>query len=315
MTAMTTAVTSSTTTAVTTAATTAGAAAVTAGTTAAVKAGPIQLRPHASAQRAVMTVATSCLAHADANQPHLGIDDPEVLHQFRVAYRRLRSLFSLARELPRSDPQGARLKGDLRELTSAFGLARDLDVFVETNPDLPEADRAKVEQARVAAYATVAETVDSARWHHLHEDLDRWLDKGRWRKALDDDPWTGRSLARRALNRRRSRIVTMGADLAGLSEHDRHQVRIEAKKLRYGCQFFAAMWPGHEAEISALESKLSKLQDTLGALNDHATWQHMADVTGIETAEPAHLDLATQLAKAQKLVTEITASKPFWRAE
>ena len=58
MTAMTTAVTSSTTTAVTTAATTAGAAAVTAGTTAAVKAGPIQLRPHASAQRAVMTVAT-----------------------------------------------------------------------------------------------------------------------------------------------------------------------------------------------------------------------------------------------------------------
>ncbi|MEI2826257.1 MAG: CHAD domain-containing protein [Dermatophilaceae bacterium] len=63
-------------------------------TTAAVKAGPIQLRPHASAQRAVMTVATSCLDHADANQPHLGIDDPEVLHQFRVAYRRLRSLFS-----------------------------------------------------------------------------------------------------------------------------------------------------------------------------------------------------------------------------
>ena len=66
-------------------------------TTAASKATTSQMRPHASAQRAFMTVATACLAHADANQPHLSIDDPEVLHQFRVAYRRLRSLLSLAR--------------------------------------------------------------------------------------------------------------------------------------------------------------------------------------------------------------------------
>ena len=284
-------------------------------TAVAIKAPPIQLRPHASAQRVVMTVATSCLGHADANQPNVAVGTPEALHQFRVAYRRLRSLFSLAREISRTDPQGMKLKAELRDVTSNFGFARDLDVFLEANPGLSEADVAKVEEARVAAYAGVAETLASARWERLHTDLDRWLDKGKWRKALDDDPWTGRSLARRSLHRRRARILAMGSDLAGLTEHDRHEVRKEAKKLRYGCQFFAAMWPGHEQEIGALESKLGKLQDTLGALNDHATWEHVASATGIDATEPEHLDLDTQLKVAQKLVNEIAAMSPFWRAE
>ena len=271
------------------------------------------MRPHASAQRAFMTVATACLAHADANQPHLSIDDPEVLHQFRVAYRRLRSLLSLAREVTKSDPEGMRLKVELRELAANFGEARDLDVFLETNSHMSEADHAKIDAARVRAYEKVAATLDSAAWEKWHDSFDRWLDKGKWRKSLGDEPWTGRTLARHALSRRRSRIVGMGKTLDELSAYDRHQVRIEAKKLRYGCQFFAPLWPEQAAEISAMEKSLATIQDALGKLNDAATWEHMVTLADLDHTDAPHVDEDVQLVRAQNAVDELTGHKPFWR--
>lgn len=96
------------------------------------KAPALLLSPRIGGGQAFETVARLCLEHADANEPLVDVHgDHEAVHQFRVAYRRLRSLFSLAREVSQTDPEAARIKANLRELTVAFGPARDLDVFRE----------------------------------------------------------------------------------------------------------------------------------------------------------------------------------------
>lgn len=221
------------------------------------KAPALLLSPRIGGGQAFETVARLCLEHADANEPLVDVHgDHEAVHQFRVAYRRLRSLFSLAREVSQTDPEAARIKANLRELTVAFGPARDLDVFREGHPDLSEANARRLEKARVTAYADALDFLHSATWQQTRTDLDAWLSEGTYRDLLGTGTWSGRVWTAGALERRRKRIRTMGRKLAKLSDHERHLVRIEAKKVRYGCQFFGSMWPANAAEVTVMEKQL-----------------------------------------------------------
>ena len=121
-----------------------------------------------------------------------------------------------------------------------------------------------------------------------------------------------------------------GRHLAALDPEERHRVRIAAKKLRYGAEFFAALYPGKKAgkRHKAFVSALSDLQDHLGALNDLATAHHvMADLTGPEAGPPdgqaafaagltaADNEAATEtlLAEAAEAHEDLVDVKPFWR--
>lgn len=119
-------------------------------------------------------------------------------------------------------------------------------------------------------------------------------------------------MAARSLRRRHRRILQAGHDLAGLHPHDRHKVRIEAKKVRYGAQFFGSMWPGHDEQISRLEALLSELQDRLGALNDQVTWTSIEVDNGLVDAEPPHVDIPGEIATAQTLIADLAELTPFW---
>ena len=107
-------------------------------------------------------------------------------------------------------------------------------------------------------------------------------------------------------------------------------MRIAAKKLRYGAEFFAALYPGKKAakRHKAFVSALSDLQDHLGVLNDLATAHHvMADLTGPEggpadgqAAFAAGLTAADNEAGTERLLAEAAEAhedlvdvKPFWR--
>ena len=315
-----------------------------------VKPGPIVLSPRISGARAFDAVARACLAHADANEPLIDVHgDHEAVHQFRVAYRRLRSLFSLCRAVARTDPEAARVKAGLRELTVAFGPARDLDVFSEAHrvvhpgADSPAApapadaadraddgadddaaargaprgltaeDGARLELARAAAYRQAEEFLRSDAWRQTRADLDRWLAAGRVRAALPTQTWSARATAAEAMDRRRRRIIMAGADLFALDPHERHQVRIEAKKLRYGAQFFGSLWPRERAAVKQLESALSQLQDELGALNDAATWAHLVELAQLRDTLPPEVDTDAHLARAQGLVAKVADLRPFWQ--
>ncbi len=277
------------------------------------KAPPVLLAPRVGGGRAFETIARSCLAHADANQALLDVHgDHEALHQFRVGYRRLRSLFSLAREVSQADPEAARIKARLRELTVAFGPARDLDVFRENHPDLTAANAARIDKARVAAYRTAMDFLQSAEWEHTRADLDSWLGAGTYQDILGTGTWSGRTWAAGALERRRKRIRTMGRKLVKLSDAQRHQVRIEAKKVRYGCQFFGSLWPNDAADVTVLEKRLGSLQDRLGALNDLATFGRIVRLADLKKVAPPTVDIRAEIAAAQDVADEIAELRAFW---
>lgn len=107
--------------------------------------GPTQ--PFAAAARVAVTArARDLLAHVDGA---LDIDDPERLHELRVATRRLRSAFDVFAVCLPAAELGA-VKADVRSLTRALGARRDCDVQIEIldgmRPTAGDAERKAIEK-------------------------------------------------------------------------------------------------------------------------------------------------------------------------
>jgi inorganic triphosphatase YgiF len=194
-------------------------------------------------------------------------DDPEFVHQARVALRRMRSAVRLlddGRDFP------SELAADLRWLARALGAARDWDVMTrQTLPALIAGMRGPVkttlahaEQRRVTAHEHAQRAVRSGRYVRMVLGLERW--------SLTQPPSTGRlsDSAGPRLRRASRRLLKASRSFAGLDAAHRHRVRILAKRLRYALDLYAVVLP-QRATASYVEA-LAELQDALGALNDAA---------------------------------------------
>ena len=86
------------------------------------------------------------LSHADGVRL---AEDIEALHDMRVASRRLRAALSMFAPALR-DPDLKRFEMDVKAVTDALGVARDLDVMIDTlvqlESDLPEGERAGMDE-------------------------------------------------------------------------------------------------------------------------------------------------------------------------
>jgi CHAD domain-containing protein len=86
---------------------------------------------------------------------------------------------------------------------------------------------------------------------------------------LKDNSDNIRSYATKALKRRHKRFI-QGARLAHtLNAEDRHEVRIDLKKLRYTLDFFESLYP--KKRVQAFLRALTSTQELLGHMNDLAT--------------------------------------------
>jgi inorganic triphosphatase YgiF len=236
------------------------------------KAEPVLLKHDMTAAQAFQHIIGACLRQFRLNEDlFVAGRAPEALHQTRVALRRLRSAFAIFRGLI-DNGVGARLREDLRWLAGELGDARSIDVLLEHAP--PGALRDQLETAHQTTYARVGEILQSARVRGLMIDLAQWSMAGAWLAAAGDmpDP-SAQALARASLDRLRRKVKKNGRHLAEASDRARHEVRKDAKKLRYAAEFFSALF-GHKRGrrrykhfIAALEG----LQDALGGLNDMAT--------------------------------------------
>lgn len=104
-------------------------------------------------------------------------------------------------------------------------------------------------------------------------------------------------------------------------------MRIAAKKLRYGAEFFSGLCPDKTAvkRHAAFVKALSELQDQLGALNDIATGHEVVrdiagEHTGASTVFAAGITAADLEARTRKLLAaatdaheDLVDAKPFWR--
>lgn len=217
---------------------------------------------------------------------------PERIHQARVAIRRLRSVLSVfAPVLPTLTRRG--LGQELNALASSLGDAREWDVFLsETLAPMEEwlpEERTLAslrltgavlrEQAAGAALAAVSgNAVARGRVSTAFTDLSlrlaSWFDAGIWPEppSADAQFWLDQpliALARDLLNKRHRKLVKSAHGLKDPRPEELHELRIEAKKLRYTSEFFARLFPGKAAKRYV--TALAQIQDILGTINDAAT--------------------------------------------
>ncbi|WP_274427105.1 CYTH and CHAD domain-containing protein [Chelativorans sp. YIM 93263] len=286
-----------------------------------VKAEPIALSLDMTAAAAFRHIAGACLRQFRLNEVLLDFNNAEALHQARVALRRLRSAFTIHKPML-EDGRFDHLRQELRWLASALGEARDLDVLIARSNG--EEVRAKLEAARADAYDQARMALASPRARSLMFDLSEWLALGEWLmlpsgEEVREQP--ARDFAAMALDRFRRRVKRSGGDLADIDDSARHELRKDAKKLRYATEFFAALFDRkrqkrrHKKFLSALEA----LQDHLGALNDLATAPELLARLGLDN-DPAAAALLEPGKNRAELIEEAAEAhdmfvdaKRFWR--
>ena len=212
----------------------------------------------------------------------LASEDPEYVHQMRVAVRRLRSVLSL---FPGSASAGLHGKHarTLKKIADRLGKGRDLDVLaasvagaralprVRENQVLAEI-RARAQDARL----DIRSCLRSAEYARLMSRLSLWL------LARPRHPTASRlvALARRELAGGHKAMMRHAARFARLAAEERHRLRIEVKRARYAAEFFGSLFD-HRAARSYADA-LAKLQDLLGSLTDINTAQALLRELGCD---------------------------------
>lgn len=238
-----------------------------------VKAGTaLRLDPHWSPAESARRSLASGIEQLQANEEGvLASDDPEFVHQLRVALRRMRSTLRAHRQaLEPGFEDGVR--EDLKWITGVAGTARDLDVLSqETLPamarDGAEADtefEQRVEARRRAARARLREALRSSRYALLMLALARWLSL-----PAAHAPAGRVKLARfggKVVAKHHRKLIEAAKGFADLDPAHRHEVRIAGKRLRYAVQGFESLFSPQA--VGAYLETLSTLQDDLGAAND-----------------------------------------------
>ena len=292
-----------------------------------VKAEPVELPEGASAGEVFRRVARACLRHMRLNETAFleGGRKPEALHQIRVALRRLRSALSLFAPLLETDARGASFGDEIKRVPEPFGRGRNLDVFLghtlpglaKARPDDADLDalRELAQAERERAYEAVLATLESPQWRGLIIDIAGWVEAGAWsaEPAAAED---GAAFAARVLDRARLRLKKRGRGLKRLDPETRHRARIAAKKLRYGAEFFADLYPKKKARRrqDSFGAALSDLQDHLGLLNDLETARSMTEsLGGPPMPGPDEAGTKDLLEAAAAARAELLDVKPFWR--
>ncbi|MGH6846088.1 MAG: CHAD domain-containing protein [Methylocella sp.] len=237
-------------------------------------------------RRAFQEICQPCLHDFQLNLPRLEkSDNVEAFHQGRIAIRRLRAAMALFKPMV-FDIAYRRFCDELKWLAGLFGAARDMDVLRANLPPPAPDDRAAMrvrefagacEAKRHRAHWAAVEALDGERARTLQLDLSVWIEDGRWQRqssGIAEEPIPSYAGAR--LRKRCGKLVKQSAGLAKLGSAARHQIRIEAKKLRYMAEFFIDV-PGVAKDRKRLKELIDcyeKLQAALGAIRDE---EAMAD--------------------------------------
>jgi triphosphatase len=282
----------------------------------AIRAAPVRaslgvVRRGMSANEAFRTVCVTCLNHLQANQPGvLRGEDPEYLHQARVALRRLHSGFDAFRRIADSDAFKSHARS-LREFTRALGPARDWDVFAgQTLAPVMEqfpghAGLASFERAcarlRAQANASTGRLFSSRRYQRILLGLGGWLSQGECLDARDGAADV-REHAAQTLERCHRRVLKRGKKLKSRGLRGLHRLRIAAKKLRYAAGFFSPLYPPRRTQ--PMHAALNDLQDLLGAINDCASAPEMIEACARAARGPLRAQARTLIGHWNDAVLE-----------
>ena len=285
------------------------------------KAEPLHLDKTMRASPLFQEIAASCFRQFRLNEDVLMHQrNVEALHQARVAVRRLRSAFTLFKPLLAGD-EPLRLKDEFRWLAGTLGDARNLDVLLAKAKD---ADlRRRLGEARAAAYDQATEALGSERAYALMLDFNEWLHCGDYLVAPESEEQRDApapDFACVVMDHMRKKLKKDGASLAETDDEHRHDVRKDAKKLRYAAEFFGSLFDNKKGmrRQKRFLAAMEILQDQLGALNDLATGPSVLEKFGLsdhparDSLVPAS-DKQKLISATQVAVDDVLETKRFWR--
>ena len=230
-------------------------------------------------------------------------EDPEELHDMRVATRRLRAALSLFEGVLPVRAQvfreelgwlGRLLGRRARPRRAAGGPGGHVRRDVDGRRPAPDGHdplaelAALLEREREAARADMLSGLDSVRWDRLAKGLTAMAQQGPARRSLATRV-PGRNRPARAWCWRATTRCAKAAKRAKQSGvvTDFHALRIRCKRLRYALEFSSEVYGG---QTSRFVRELTVLQDELGEMQD-------AEVASLQLADlatgDAHLPAAT----------------------
>lgn len=247
-----------------------------------VRAGAIKLDPEMTVEDGFAAICRICLAQFQANlHGVLREDDPEYLHQARVALRRLRAALRLFRRV--CPLASSELQQGLRDWNAALGPARDWDVLcLQTLPAIAPhfADAqawahfaAAAEIHRAGARQAMRAALTASNPGRVLLQFQLWIAQKTWRDAASADPGEDTAclqplsaFAKHALRAGRRKVRNMARNFDALTPDARHELRIRVKRQRYAVEFFKSLHAG--AQGKSYLNALVIAQDSLGRGND-----------------------------------------------
>jgi CHAD domain-containing protein len=197
--------------------------------------------------------------------------------------------------------------------------------------------RQDAEEMRAEAYGRARAAMLDRRYTDLLLRLELWLGAGEFmardekaKKSAGGDPArvAVQRFATKVMEERHAKLRKLGSKHHKLSEARLHELRIQAKKVRYGADFFGDLFA--QKPLKRYLKRLTGIQDTLGSLNDAVTGQRLLDQlhnrmvkqsadTVVEAANALGIVLGWQaarieqdLARFPKCWDRLTTTKRFW---
>jgi CHAD domain-containing protein len=224
--------------------------------------GPMEIDTSMTTGEVAFAILRRHFATMLAHEPGVRLgEDPEELHDMRVATRRLRAALKLYKKvLPR---RAENYERDLRYFANVLGEVRDLDVHLERLAGETQKEIvAAFEQRRVEARRRMLETLDSNRYERFVSSFTGTLRRGR-------SPGPTGPILEEAPDLVLRRYKKVRKDVKALTEdsppEDFHDLRKKGKRLRYALEPLRGIY-GKPAE--RMVDLLKDVQDDLGDNQD-----------------------------------------------
>jgi CHAD domain-containing protein len=267
----------------------------------------LALDASASAYDTWITVLRELFAVMQANEAGLRNDtDSEFLHDYRVAVRRTRSVLADAKDVFAPDVRDW-ARDEFRWIGQITSPPRDADVFVLTVPEFEAALPAE-RRDDLKAFGSFLE--DHRR--HTHDELVLALDTDRareltdrWRDVLDAAappadvaPLVAApavEVAGERIAKAHRRVIRAGRAIGPASHPEElHDLRKDAKRLRYLLECFGSLYPTEV--VAPVIRELKGLQDVLGNYQDAQVQAEAIEHFGQDMIEQRGATASTLLA-------------------
>lgn len=219
--------------------------------------------------------------------------DGEFLHDYRVATRKSRSIFTQLKNVYNKNLT-KNLNEKFKAIASSTNQLRDLDVFLinrQFYSDLLNKQDNRLllllfqelEKNREQAYRNVVKNISSSEYKTFIHELNEFLVNDKKEQKNINSDLEIISVVNKQINQRYNKIVKIGNNIQPSTANKKfHELRIHFKKLRYLVELFSSLYSKNNLLVFIEE--LKEIQDHLGKINDYTT-QHSIVIQYLETLD------------------------------